>query len=280
MSDHPHARGENKFNPRFHFPVSGPSPRAWGERHWPPYCRRQRRTIPTRVGRTVSTTWVSTCTADHPHARGENVGTFRPENASLGPSPRAWGEPKRPAPLSFRNRTIPTRVGRTEEASTVLVQKSDHPHARGENGIRLHEIVPCIGPSPRAWGERGHTPRKGRVARTIPTRVGRTETRTTYISDDADHPHARGENLPRERRRLRERGPSPRAWGERTRAQSSMPRERTIPTRVGRTRRRKSLRKTPPDHPHARGENNIHRPVYPTTRGPSPRAWGELGGGC
>src|SRR5262249_12585043 len=51
--------------------------------------------------------------------------------------------------------------------------------------------------------------------------------------------------------------------------------ERTIPTRVGRTRDRAELHQWVADHPHARGENPVGLGIPAATTGPSPRAWGE-----
>ena len=174
LTDHPHARGENRLKRFFAPSADGPSPRAWGER--PPRAgpRGADRTIPTRVGRTRSGFLrVPSCT-DHPHARGENA--FRvPQSPKLhGPSPRAWGE--RPFGVWGRStaRTIPTRVGRTRPRGCVARVSPDHPHARGENrGARIKRS-PQNGPSPRAWGELGAQPLDYLQPRTIPTRVGRT----------------------------------------------------------------------------------------------------------
>src|SRR5438034_1171098 len=92
-SDHPHARGENTHAQRRINRLLGPSPRACGERIRILSQIPDRRTIPTRVGRTNRQAW-------------------RPGNES-GPSPRAWGEPHRGGRGQRDVRTIPTRVGRT-----------------------------------------------------------------------------------------------------------------------------------------------------------------------
>ncbi len=199
---------------------------------------------------------------------------------SVGPSPRAWGEPARNSIGNAAQRTIPTRVGRTFREYDMNAAVADHPHARGENSRRGVIWGQTRGPSPRAWGE--PLPRRvfRETGRTIPTRVGRTAMSDSRESKKPDHPHARGENFKKRMSLTEARGPSPRAWGERRAARIRSHSSWTIPTRVGRTRRTAPDRRRLTDHPHARGENNIHRPVYPTTRGPSPRAWGELGGGC
>ena len=50
------------------------------------------------------------------------------------------------------------------------------------------------GPSPRAWGELRQVHHGKAMARTIPTRVGRTMAIKEVTITMADHPHARGEN--------------------------------------------------------------------------------------
>ncbi len=92
LADHPHARGENHFRVHIHFRSSGPSPRAWGEQITVLRDREARRTIPTRVGRTVAPMRHRTNSADHPHARGENFASASTSSNLSGPSPRAWGE--------------------------------------------------------------------------------------------------------------------------------------------------------------------------------------------
>ncbi len=73
----------------------------------------QRRTIPTRVGRTPDNHKNGDANPDHPHARGENIGQHGPRDEIVGPSPRAWGEPSAIRVSLCYARTIPTRVGRT-----------------------------------------------------------------------------------------------------------------------------------------------------------------------
>ena len=72
-------------------------------------------------------------------------------------------------------------------------------------------------------------------------------------------------------------GPSPRGWGERGVARIHQRGNRTIPTRVGRTRSK--LRPHRPrkiaDHPHAGGENKPSAASSRAPLGPSPRGWGE-----
>src|SRR5271165_4145606 len=69
--------------------------------------------------------------------------------------------------------------------------------------------------------------------------------------------------------------PSPRVWGEQLRKRALAGADRTIPTRVGRTRTPPSPLVIKPDHPHACGENQAKIILKIDERGPSPRVWGE-----
>ena len=112
-ADHPHARGENTLRGGDSLDYNGPSPRAWGERAQRSPGRSYRRTIPTRVGRTLPFARAFAIASDHPHARGENRPYRRCKRYVCGPSPRAWGEHADGALTMIESRTIPTRVGRT-----------------------------------------------------------------------------------------------------------------------------------------------------------------------
>ncbi len=146
------------------------------------------------MGRTFLGGCCERAETDHPHARGENRKYDRRFYMIAGPSPRAWGERSPPPPPWSGIRTIPTRVGRTTPPSETPEKSTDHPHARGENLLRILFFGPRCGPSPRAWGEPRAPSISLRYLRTIPTRVGRTRRTTSSAARPADHPHARGEN--------------------------------------------------------------------------------------
>ena len=97
IADHPHAGGENLVAKKQMLRHCGPSPRGWGERAGVVGVVFGFRTIPTRVGRTVSMSCAKISRA--------------------GPSPRGWGELIAWRDVGAVRRTIPTRVGRTRSAS-------------------------------------------------------------------------------------------------------------------------------------------------------------------
>ena len=73
IADHPHACGENATAKTPTHTHGGPSPRVWGKLFHEFGKLGGVRTIPTRVGKTGSTSDVHECAADHPHACGENT---------------------------------------------------------------------------------------------------------------------------------------------------------------------------------------------------------------
>ena len=172
--DHPHAGGENADLGKRHVPDFGPSPRGWGELGMRRRRERSWRTIPTRVGRTYVGHLGSEYQPDHPHAGGENEAGEATSVSINGPSPRGWGERFTPPEHKCAPRTIPTRVGRTNEIQSLESLSADHPHAGGENFKKYFDFSFDSGPSPRGWGERRHQLRFLPDFRTIPTRVGRT----------------------------------------------------------------------------------------------------------
>jgi len=164
------------------------------------------RTIPTRVGITVQESVTARPNPDHPHARGDYPVASRKTKCGFGPSPRAWGLPEKAGNVGAGKRTIPTL-----DAGPFISN----------------------GPSPRAWGlpQRGLTNR--RRYRTIPTRVGITYSGLHKCLSHPDHPHARGDYFFGFALHFLDRGPSPRAWGLRSRSPAAALPIRTIPTRVG-----------------------------------------------
>ena len=132
-TDHPHASGENAIRFALSEVVCGPSPREWGKLRFPRTVFTSKRTIPTRVGKTYTSASTSTPITDHPHASGENYRFANVSALANGPSPREWGKLRRPGRHRTGLRTIPTRVGKTVDATALCAVNSDHPHASGEN---------------------------------------------------------------------------------------------------------------------------------------------------
>ena len=172
------------------------------------------RTIPTGVGKILRAKQSGLRDADHPHGRGENEFVPLDRNAVAGPSPRAWGKFSGLSDLFFQFRTIPTGVGKIFLFWRRGLIRADHPHGRGENTLRRLAGAQQGGPSPRAWGKCAKAPGAAPGNRTIPTGVGKMSHHQIGVDLSADHPHGRGENIKRLRKRITRGGPSPRAWGK------------------------------------------------------------------
>ena len=105
-----------------------------------------------------------------------------------------WGELLEELEGIRAERTIPTRVGRTDPKAIDHHGMADHPHACGENHFIPQNGVRLCGPSPRVWGEQILKALRASLLRTIPTRVGRTGALLAGAFSLTDHPHACGEN--------------------------------------------------------------------------------------
>ena len=171
-----------------------------------------------------------------------------------GSSPRPWGILEFSGNIVNRLRFIPTPVGNTSSARTIL---------------RLPD-----GSSPRPWGIRALTATQHRRRRFIPTPVGNTRITCLSWAAASVHPHARGEYEENKFTGYFEDGSSPRPWGILEARIAHRVGERFIPTPVGNTgtAQRKGL--VTPVHPHARGEYKAGVPYTCLPGGSSPRPWG------
>ena len=191
------------------------------------------------------------------------------------PSPRMWGNRLSVRRLTRARRTIPTHVRKTASSDALPFMPTDHPHACGENMVDAQIRERAFGPSPRMWGKPWMETRRTRCRRTIPTHVGKTRRKIRRHVDISDHPHACGENEPPPIIKKTNLGPSPRMWGKLTNARHLLQMRRTIPTHVGKTRRRRIISNLRSDHPHACGENIISITKSKLKNEPSPRMWGK-----
>ena len=90
------------------------------------------------------------------------------------------------------------------------------------------------------------------------------------------HPHTHGEHLCLQGQGRQKHGSSPHAWGTHRDAVDSAIASRFIPTRMGNTSDRWTMRAARAVHPHTHGEHVIfHRPNC-VRNGSSPHAWGTL----
>ena len=131
-----------------------------------------KRIIPTRVGTSCCVRVGYTKLWDHPHACGDkrHLRAFPP--ASVGSSPRVWGQAGIILLFSLLSRIIPTRVGTSTFVPLLSISVEDHPHACGDKKNILTRRLMPPGSSPRVWGQVYVNAVKLIPYRIIPTRVG------------------------------------------------------------------------------------------------------------
>ena len=190
----------------------------------------------------------------HPHVRGDYSTRPASSRSRFGPSPRAWGLRRGLREDEEVHRAIPTCVGTTGGGGPPGGARSGHPHVRGDYRGPTTGRSSGAGPSPRAWGLRGHGEDPAPAHRAIPTCVGTTVPVFLRHLRPPGHPHVRGDYSHQRRLAFRRDGPSPRAWGLHREKVLAELRARAIPTCVGTT------------------ESLSSSAALRT--GPSPRAWG------
>ena len=109
----------------------------------------------------------------------------------------------------------------------------------------------------------------------IPTRVGTSMTTYKGGGQSQDHPHACGDKRPLSESHGRQRGSSPRVWGQGKHGYDRKPRRRIIPTRVGTSAAAGLTSDVGYDHPHACGDKCIFDLCVIVCQGSSPRVWGQ-----
>ena len=128
---------------------------------------------------------------------------------------------------------IPTRVGTSRVTHAIRDGKWDHPHACGDKSVTFPVNSLTTGSSPRVWGQ-GFSHFLGWILKgIIPTRVGTSVVYPICKHIFEDHPHACGDKMDSGNQPSRERGSSPRVWGQGTNRGCIPCAPGIIPTRVG-----------------------------------------------
>ena len=135
------------------------------------------RIIPTRVGTRMHRSDRPFQHANHPHACGDKEGVYGSVSATVGSSPRVWGQVERESDSPLDPRIIPTRVGTRYRVCNSGDISEDHPHACGDKISNNRCFVSSTGSSPCVWGQVPASIGARINCRIIPTRVG---TRLTH----------------------------------------------------------------------------------------------------
>ena len=170
--------------------------------------------IPTRVGTRRVRAVLRLQQGDHPHACGDKCSLPPNDNPCLGSSPRVWGQVYCFCSWHNIDGIIPTRVGTRRVRAVLRLQQGDHPHACGDKCSLPPNDNPCLGSSPRVWGQDVIFVAFCYIIRIIPTRVGTSCDSKGSINFSRDHPHACGDKVKTQRTRSAVAGSSPRVWGQ------------------------------------------------------------------
>ena len=193
---HPHAGGENMAFVSEQQRRYGSPPRGWGKPS-------RQRSEPLRL-------------PVHPHAGGENLREKDAAGGHIGSPPRGWGKLRRRCLAVMDRRFTPTRVGKTPPGCPDSALPAVHPHAGGENPLRMALRAMIAGSPPRGWGKLLPISRPGPGETVHPHAGGENSRRSATNSVSTVHPHAGGENSTGKKRKKPVGGSPPRGWGKRS----------------------------------------------------------------
>ena len=146
-------------------------------------------------------------------------------------------------------------MGKTRQGLQKETQDQKHPHAPGEDLVKLVKVAQEWETSSRPWGRQAEDFFNLVVVRNIPTPVGKTLWLTVGQKKARKHPHARGEDLTRSHFSFCNCETSSRPWGRHAFRLAHRARGGNIPTPVGKTFRTLQTQVRIRKHPHARGED-------------------------
>ena len=152
----------------------------------------------------------------------------------------------------------------------------DHPHAYGDKKSTAVRKRSLSGSSPRVWGQEACSCSIGSNDRIIPTRMGTSNGDENGMIEIQDHPHAYGDKTMQTAHFRLKTGSSPRVWGQGIKSLIFGMHSRIIPTRMGTSCESASAEQTLRDHPHAYGNKRSRGLRHRTTKGSSPRVWGQV----
>ena len=146
-------------------------------------------------------------------------------------------------------------MGKTHPAYKRGDGRRKHPHACGEDGIKLLLSLVAVETPPRLWGRLPLPFLPVTVTGNTPTPVGKTMPLDSSSLLSWKHPHACGEDLRESCFALHALETPPRLWGRRSLILYQVQPPGNTPTPVGKTKSRKRKTRSRGKHPHACGED-------------------------
>ena len=167
----------------------------------------------------------------------------------------------------------------TRKVFRIFLQlRRDHPHAYGDKDKKISYMTSYLGSSPRVWGQVTVMLTELDYKRIIPTRMGTSVYPDEGDGDNRDHPHAYGDKESPNMKKLKQRGSSPRVWGQVCSFIYCRTIPGIIPTRMGTRYHLLIIQKFHWDHPHAYGDKLSKSDRTEQSLGSSPRVWGQVTG--
>jgi len=191
-----------------------------------------------------------------------------------GSSPLARGGPQRDAEDALDGGLIPARAGRTASRSASRSSIPAHPRSRGADARGVVVTLRHGGSSPLARGGRCDRLSGAAALRLIPARAGRTRLPGEAWTEREAHPRSRGADLSEARKMAPDEGSSPLARGGPVIIADSLPEDRLIPARAGRTASSNPSGQGEGAHPRSRGADRKGNRVVVVGAGSSPLARG------
>src|SRR5271157_4391567 len=156
------------------------------------------------------------------------------------------------------------------------IQKTVHPHTRGDNLYNWLCSNHFCGSPPHTWGQCFKHECQRHDLRFTPTHVGTMQSSSRASSGKSVHPHTRGDNLIQPVFHVYLCGSPPHTWGQLRCCIRACCGFRFTPTHVGTMRFGNSSLVMQSVHPHTRGDNELWNNPFDNVSGSPPHTWGQF----
>ena len=187
-----------------------------------------------------------------------------------------WGNLRHKAANQSPVGSIPSYVGEPPRLSRPRALCREHPLVCGGTYQVRAGVVPCVGASPRMWGNRLCPRGRPSGVWSIPSYVGEPCPMSAMITSGWEHPLVCGGTLQPIFRVPPMPGASPRMWGNQEDERGFLDHLRSIPSYVGEPSGEAGSWRPVKEHPFVCGGTNSAIRHDLGRLGASPRMWGNL----